>query len=233
MPYKDRVRRTEDRLRVAELHSQHMSQREIAAATGMSQSQVSREIKAVYAEWLATEAKAAMRIIKELTLAELRGLKRILYKAWDDSGKPKEVQNQKQIKLPATGTGDEAAARERIEASLRTEGQVGNPAFIGQIIACIDRECKIRGLDAPTKTEVEVTKPVQLQFVEVHLVERNDLPPGYDAATGANYDPDYVPPTARPQQPGTGAGPGIPAQPVAGGQGPEVAAAGPGPGRAP
>jgi two-component system cell cycle sensor histidine kinase/response regulator CckA len=68
-----------------------------------------------------------------------------------------------------------------------TESQFGNPAYLKSIEWCMDREIKLRGLDAPQKLELEAIKPIQ--FIEVHEVRRNDIPPGYNADTGVTGGP--------------------------------------------
>jgi hypothetical protein len=50
----------------------------------------------------------------------------------------------------------------------RSEGQAGDPRFLQGVACCIDRRCKLLGLDKPDKVTIDW---------------RQNLPDGFDAST--------------------------------------------------
>ena len=127
-----------DRRRIADLYLAGQIQADIAEEIGVDQSTVSRDLKALQVEWLASslidfdEAKA-----KEL--AKIDRLEREYWDAWEESKRDKETSITEKI----------ASEKPRDKAQIRREGQVGNPSFLAGVQWCIERRCKILGLDAP------------------------------------------------------------------------------------
>ncbi len=87
--------------------------------------------------------RAKLDAKKAEELAKIDALERTYWKAWRRSCKDREVQTAEKV------TGDTA----RSKAATRREGQSGNPAFLAGVERCIDRRCKLLGLDAPRKLE--------------------------------------------------------------------------------
>jgi hypothetical protein len=123
---------------VTEMYLRGKFQSEIAAALNISQPQVSYDVWIIQKRWRESslvnwdEARA-----KELE--RIDSLEREYWAAWEAS---KTERTKKRQRKGATGA---------IDASIETEQRDGNPAFLAGVIACIDRRCKILGLDAPTK----------------------------------------------------------------------------------
>jgi len=137
----------------AELHLQGKTLKEIGEITGRCKATVCRDLKAIRAEW----RKQAVQDIGEKIadeLAKVNNVERQAWEAWEKSKRNKEVRTTKSIK----GT---------IEKTIQTEGQSGNPTFLGKIIDCIQRRCELLGLDRPKKKVVSGPDggPVQLQAV--------------------------------------------------------------------
>jgi len=159
--------REEQLVRIAEMHASGMPQREIATQFGLTQGQICRDLKEIYQRWAAADSKPDLKVIRQRILAKLADLEKTYRQAWLDSLKPKEIVSKKQVSIPGEATGAGAnlktsADRERNEASLRTEERDGNVAFLNGILACVDRECKLRGVDAPQKLEVSVSEPIKI-----------------------------------------------------------------------
>lgn len=118
---------------------------DIARALGISQQQVSYDLKAIRAAWLA----AAVRdfdALKAQELAKIDAVEREYWLAWERSQKDKEIATQE------GGEVDPQTKKPRIKkVSLRKEGQAGNPAFLAGVLTCIERRCAILGLDAPKR----------------------------------------------------------------------------------
>jgi hypothetical protein len=161
-----KAQREADFQRIAEMHALGKSQTEIAAALGLTQQQISLDLKVIYRRWSEPE-KENLHATKARMLAEIKAHKDMCRKAWEKSQDTKEITTQKQVKTPraVAGEGEDAQPeedKERNEASLRIEERDGNPAFLKSIEWCIDRECKLRGLDAPQKMELDVLEPVKI-----------------------------------------------------------------------
>lgn len=129
-----------DRLEVARLYLQGRYQHEIAQLLGVSQQQIAYDLKAVQVEWR-NVPRLQLTELKQKELARLDVLERTYWQAWEDSKKPKETTSSNK-------DGD------RIKVGKRNEQRNGNPAFLRGVMDCIDRRCKLLGLDAPVKTEI-------------------------------------------------------------------------------
>ncbi len=152
------------RRQISNLYLQGYLQAEIAEKLGIGQATVSRDLKALQGEWLKSslidfnEAKA-----KEL--AKVDRLEREYWAAWEASKEDKETSTTEKVK------GDKA---DRSKAQMRREGQVGNPSFLRGVEWCIERRCKILGIDAPTGIDLtskgekieSFTKVIVREYVE-------------------------------------------------------------------
>lgn len=121
----------------------------IAADLGIDQAQVSRDLKSIRAQWLASAVRD-FDAAKAQELAKIDEVERAAWEAWRRSTQDKEVAIQE-----TDGTKDEKTQRPKIKkATLRKEGQSGNPAFLTTILTCIERRCAILGLDAPKRFQI-------------------------------------------------------------------------------
>jgi len=112
-------------------------QAQIAQSFGVSQQQISQDLRAVRALWLA----AAVRdfdAARAQELAKIDAVEREYWSAWERSQQDKESEFE------------ENGPKGRRTGS-RSEGQAGNPAFLDGVLKCIDKRCQILGLDAPKR----------------------------------------------------------------------------------
>lgn len=119
------------------LHGEMQS--EIARSFGLSQAQISKDLAAVRAAWL----RSAIRdfdAAKAQEIAKIDEVERAAWAGWERSTQDKEVVIR-----------EAGADQKPKKATLRKEGQSGNPAFLQTILSCIERRCKILGLDAPQR----------------------------------------------------------------------------------
>jgi len=119
----------------------HEPQAVIAAALDVSQMTISRDIKVLISRW----QESALMDVDEAKAHELARINRLeleYWEAWEVSKRDKESTLAEKI--------DDKTVT-RTKAQQRKEGQVGNPSFLGGVQWCIDRRCKLLGLDAPTK----------------------------------------------------------------------------------
>lgn len=136
----------ERRQHVAAAYLRGDYQSDIAARFGISQQQVSLDLKAIRAAWLASAVRD-FDAARAQELAKVDEVEKEYWLAWERSKKDKEIAVQE-----TDGTQDERTRKPRIKkAMLRKEGQSGNPAYLVGILACIDKRCAILGLDAPKR----------------------------------------------------------------------------------
>lgn len=130
-----------DRRRIADLYLQGWIQVDIAAEVGMSQSTVSRDIKALHGAWLAS-ALLDFNEAKARELAKIDRLEREYWDAWQRSKLDAETETVK-----GKGTGD---TPEHKEKTMQRKGQTGDASFLKGVQWCIEQRCKILGVEAPT-----------------------------------------------------------------------------------
>lgn len=134
-------RRTE----VARRYLQGEMQEQIAQSFGVTQGQISQDLKAIRAAWLASAVRD-FDALKAQELAKIDAVEREYWLAWERSKKDKEISVQE------GGEVDPQTRKPRIKkVVLRKEGQAGNPAFLAGVLTCIERRCSILGLDAPKR----------------------------------------------------------------------------------
>lgn len=136
---------TARRRKVADLYLHGKTQWEIAAEFGVNQSVISRDLKALLSEWL----KASLVDIDELKARELMKIDHLELEyitAWDRSKGRKEITSTERT---------DAGNVQKGKAIIKHEERDGNPAFLQGIQWCIDKRCKLLGLDAPTQAKMD------------------------------------------------------------------------------
>ena len=161
-----------DRVLISELYLRHKRQDEIAAELKMSQSTVSRDLKALQALWL---ERSVMNIdaAKAQALASIDNLERVYWDAWISSKGQFKTTTKKQIMRAARAKpiaegqkpDEPAPGIASQEMTEHTETLTGDPRFLDGVMDCIRRRCEILGIDAPKKTDLtsggqKITQPV-------------------------------------------------------------------------
>lgn len=118
-------------------------QARIAADLGVTQQQISLDLKAIRAAWLVAAIRDYDAAVAE-ELAKIDAVEVEYWAAWKRSQLDKETSMQ------------EAGADGKKKVSLRKEGQAGSPAFLDGVLRCIERRCKLLGLDAPDRYDVRI-----------------------------------------------------------------------------
>lgn len=113
----------QDRARVAALVIQGRAHQEIALELGVSRQQVTYDLKVIKDRW---KARTTMDLdqAKADEMVKIDFLERTYWDSWTLQCQPKDS-------VP----------------------QVGDPKLLAGILSCIDRRCKLLGLDAPVKIE--------------------------------------------------------------------------------
>ena len=170
-----------DRRRIADLYLQGWTQTAIANKIGIHQPAVSRDLKALQKAWLAS-ALIDLNNAKAKELAKVDKLEREYWVAWERSYE--DAETVKQRGSPATaGAGIKP---ESIEKTVK--GQAGDPRFLAGVQWCIERRCKIIGIDAPTNIDLSSGgEPIKIRevIVELPMEKKTD---GEQVACGALLD---------------------------------------------
>ena len=136
-----------DRRLIADLYLQGWLQADIAGEIGISPATVSRDIKALQKDWLAS-ALIDFDKAKAGELAKVDRLEREYWQAWARSCEDAETVTEK----ARASKGSERP--DSVEKTKQAKGQAGDPRFLSGIQWCIEQRCKILGVEAPKKTEL-------------------------------------------------------------------------------
>ena len=134
---------TDNRRVITTLYLQGITQVEIGKRLGMSQPMVSYDLAAIQRVW-AQHTAFDLDAAKRKELARIDVLERTYWEAWEDSKGQHEVTTTQidEWEVPAKG---------HKTASIRRELLNGNAAYLAGVMACIEKRCKLLGLDAPVK----------------------------------------------------------------------------------
>ena len=128
----------------------------IAQAVGVSQAQISMDLKAMRDLWLASSLRD-FDALKSEQLAKIDAVEVEAWAAWLRSQQPREVSITEQTEGgEVVGTdGTSQPKRPTRKASMRREGQSGDPRFLAVIQKCIDQRCVILGLESPLRISID------------------------------------------------------------------------------
>jgi len=142
----------QDRVKIAEQYLRGHSQSEIADKLGLTQQQISYDLQAIQAEWL-KNTTMALDEYKARELAKIDHAERCYWEAWERSI---EEFRSRTIKAKGIKADQKIQAKpEQAEQTIYTENRCGDPRFLDGVLKCIERRCKLLGLDAPAKVETE------------------------------------------------------------------------------
>lgn len=132
----------ERQAQVAKLYFiEHKDQREVATILGVSQQTISLDIKKIRAEY-ARKRLDRLQEYLNVELAKLDAVEREAWSAWERSiGKARKIVKKR------NSNGD-------WEESESEEDLVGDPRFLTQVQAAVDRRIRLLGLDAPQEVMV-------------------------------------------------------------------------------
>lgn len=145
MPFSRKHEIQARRREVSLLYLQGKSQLEIAGKLNITQQQVSHDLKKLREVWQ-HEMASNIDEAKARELAKIDNLEREYWTAWEKSKKDYE---QKIVK--ASGSAKKANKVERTEKEMIV---MGDPRFLQGVQWCIERRCKIIGIDAPERKEL-------------------------------------------------------------------------------
>lgn len=160
-PKRTKTERIRDRSVISELLLKGWTQAAIGQYLEISQSQVSRELRRIKEDWK-KESNRDFDLSVEQELKRLELIERTYWQAWDKSLQPKE------------STSSEKKGSE-VKVGKRTEQRAGNPAYLKGVMECIDRRCKLLGLDAPVKSEITSEIAISQVQEDYHAMDPEEL----------------------------------------------------------
>lgn len=143
-----------DRLEISELYLKGETQLSIASILArdpkrgytLTRQSITYDIQVIQKAWVA-ESVQNMDAAKARELAKIDHLEREYWKGWERSKHTMKKSRTEQT----VNNGTSAGTSEIIERQRR----VGDPTFLDGVQKCIERRCKILGLDAPDKYQVD------------------------------------------------------------------------------
>lgn len=145
--YRSKIQIARDRKRIAELYLKGWLQADIATELGVDQSTISRDLKAIQGGWQES-VLVDFNEAKGRELAKIDQLEITYWEAWDRS-----LDEFKSKTVKAKGTNKKEVAK-NAEQTIKTEDRNGDPRFLQGIQWCIEKRCKLFGLDKPLQVEV-------------------------------------------------------------------------------
>jgi hypothetical protein len=143
-PKRTPIQIKQDRVTIAELYIKGVYQSVIAKQLGLSQVQISYDLKAIQKQWI-KETTLSLDQYKGKELARLDEVERT---AWDGYSRSKQEFKSKIIKGKELEKNKEGQTKGKsIEQTIKTEERVGNPKFLDVIVKCIELRCKLLGLN--------------------------------------------------------------------------------------
>lgn len=139
---------------IAKLLCQGLDQTAIGEKVGVSQSCVSRDLTWIRSQWKREmETKFNENLVKEL--AKIDNLERMCWEAWEKSAKDyKQKTTKAKGKIPGKDKGTNVPKPDYLEKTDKEVTAFGDPRFLQGVQWCIERRCKLLGLDAPEKKEL-------------------------------------------------------------------------------
>lgn len=120
----------------------------------LTQQMISYDLQAIQGRWRKS-ALMDMDERKTQELAKIDTLELTYWDAWERSCEDAETATQKQRGKVTKGVGEDGqfVAEQPAEISKTRKGQAGDPRFLTGVQWCIERRCKILGIDAPAEVK--------------------------------------------------------------------------------
>jgi predicted DNA-binding protein YlxM (UPF0122 family) len=149
MPQTKKHQIADRRRKVSDFYLKGYSQYAIADKLGVTRQLIGHDIKTLHKEWSAQNLDDVGKA-RQRELLKLDNLEQTYWDAWF-----KSIEDYKQKTVKASGSG-KAKKPEKIERTEKDMIAYGNPSFLAGVDRCIERRCKILGIDAPIKTESKI-----------------------------------------------------------------------------
>lgn len=140
---------------IAALYLKGCPQSEIAAQLNLTQATVSRDLKLIQEQW----RQSAISDMGEVKQRELEKIDLIEYEAW-----------QAWLRSQADAISETTFGNSDKPNIKSSRNQYGDPRFLAQIERCIELRCKILGINAPTKIEVNWQQELENQGIDASAI---------------------------------------------------------------
>jgi len=147
-PKRTQKQREADFVRLGEMYVKGWTHAAIAEVIGVSRQMISRDVKDLLQRWRDDTALA----IDEYKVRELQKIDRMEREAWSAWERSCEGKEKKMQRRGMTSGGEVDVKEQVLTATC------GDPRFMDIILRCIDRRCKLLGLDAPQKVDASVRR---------------------------------------------------------------------------
>jgi DNA-binding CsgD family transcriptional regulator len=137
-----------DRQLISKYYLEGMTQWEIRNKLGISQATVSRDLKLLFRYW----RLSSINNIDQLKQIELVRINKLEIEYWNSWDRSKEEFKKKSLKQRVI-----AESKQPIEINSATEDRNGDPRYLAGVQWCITKRCEILGINAPIKTETNLT----------------------------------------------------------------------------
>lgn len=145
---------------VARLYLTGHLQTEIAEITGVDQSQISRDLKALHTRWkesaLIDFNEAKQRELEKIDLLEVE-----YWSTWRESKNPRRRQSVVQQRR----AGDADTPGEIVQSRIDNENQFGDPRYLAGVQWCVEQRCKILELGVKTNVNVQFGKMTDAELL--------------------------------------------------------------------
>jgi acyl-CoA-binding protein len=137
------------RKEVARLYMKGWFQADIAEKFGLTQQQISHDLKCIYRLWRQSTIKDFDKV-KERELIKIDNLEAEYWKAWDESKLESEKQRKKYVD------------KEQRELNVERSTSTGDPRYLVGVQWCITKRSELLGLNAPQ----EVRNKLEIIHIE-------------------------------------------------------------------
>ena len=175
------AQRAADLVQMERLHLKGKTEHEITDILNaerpyeLTRNQIHYDLASLAAEWRA-EAKSDKADAIAREFAHIKVLQGTYWSAWERS--LEEKTKTRTEKTTGTGAG---------KASVEKESLFGNPSYLAGVMSCIERRCKLLGLDAPLKNEHTGKGGAAIEQTVTHAIDPATASTIFDflAAAGA------------------------------------------------
>ena len=185
-PKRTKFQIAQDRQEMTVLYLHGMTQAKIAERMGVSRVTITHDLQVVQKQWRKSTT-IDLDEAKRKELAKIDDLERTYWEAWEVS-----LGEREQTLTEQRNTGEQAQTR----ASIRKENRDGDPAFLAGVQWCIERRCKLLGLDAPVKGVLTGKDGEPIELVGAILVQK------LQRIVDARYEVEPSPGALGEQEPG-------------------------------
>lgn len=138
-----KIQASQHRPLIASMYLKGYNQYEIADQLGITQATVSRDLKLIQEQW----RQSAVHDMDQAKQRELERIDVLELEAWN--AWLRSQQNAETETVTDVGIGDKPVTRRE------SKGQTGNAQYLSVVQWCIAQRCKILGIEAPVKQDVQ------------------------------------------------------------------------------